>query len=78
MDFFFFHYIPSGPNSWTAFSKLVFNTSLIPEAVPAHPGIKPMVVLQEYSGCLSDGQMPVPEAKLWFRHVDPFLPVALS
>lgn len=74
----FFHYIPSSPISWTVFSKLLFNTSLIPEAVPAHPGTSPMVVLQGYTGCLGDGQMPVHEAKLWFRRVDPFLSVTLS
>lgn len=74
----FFHYIPSSPICWTVFSKLLFNTSLIPEAVPAHPGTSPMVVLQGYTGCLGDGQMPVHEAKLWFRRVDPFLSVTLS
>lgn len=75
---FFFCYIPSSPNSWTAFSKILFNPSLIPEAVPAHPGILPMVVLQEYTGCLGNGQMSVAEAKLWFGHMDPFLSVTLS
>lgn len=64
-------------SSWTAFSTMLFNTSQIAEVVSTQPGTQPVLVFQEHTHCLGDGQVPVCVAKLWFGRVDPFLSVTL-